>query len=84
MVEMASRDFNQKTNIAKKQAESEPVFITRQGKATHVLLSIRDYESLRQSPASLAEMLACDESKDVDFDPGKLAGSSLAIPDFAD
>ena len=55
---LSSRQFNQEHGKAKKAAESGPVFITDRGRATHVLLSIDDYNKLGEKPKTLAEAIS--------------------------
>ncbi|MFV0317453.1 MAG: type II toxin-antitoxin system Phd/YefM family antitoxin [Microthrixaceae bacterium] len=43
---MSSREFNQDTSRAKREAENGPVYITDRGRPAHVLLTIEDYEQL--------------------------------------
>jgi prevent-host-death family protein len=54
-MQMTSRQFNQDTARAKREATKEPVYITARGKPTHVLLTAEDYERLRR-PKSLADL----------------------------
>lgn len=75
---MTSREFNQDTSKAKKAANQGPVFITDRGKPAHVLLSIEEYEKLKQPPRnagkfkSLAESLGHPESEHIEFEPPRL------------
>lgn len=55
---LSSREFNQDTSKAKKAAERGPVFITDRGRASHVLLTIRDYQALAGPSTSIVELLA--------------------------
>jgi len=54
---MTSREFNQDTARAKREAEHGPVFITDRGRPTHVLLTVEAFERMEASGRSLAEML---------------------------
>jgi prevent-host-death family protein len=67
---MSSREFNQKTNEAKKAAENGPVFITDRGKTAHVLLTIDEYREITRTGKTILEMLAMPEGVDIceDFD----------------
>jgi prevent-host-death family protein len=69
---MSSRDFNLRTDLAKKAAEHGPVIVTTRGTPTHVLLSYDEYQKLRgeDKPMSAydAAMLGPDTSEvDDDF-----------------
>ena len=87
-----SREFNQNTAGAKRAAEKAPVFITDRGKPAYVLMSIEEYRKLEQEkpdqqlkkkPVSLAEALADNRPEaDFDWEPPKMSGFSLKIPDF--
>lgn len=61
MTTLTSREFNQDTARAKREAKKGPVFITDRGKPAHVLLSIEDYERLARPGRTLAEALAMPE-----------------------
>ena len=55
---LSSREFNQDTARAKREAESGPVFITDRGEPSHVLLSIGEYRRLTTgSRNNLADLL---------------------------
>ena len=54
---MSSREFNQHTNRAQKEAEKAPVFITNRGRLAYVLLSYADYQKLTGKPKSALEVL---------------------------
>ena len=82
MLTMSSRDFNQNSSAAKRAALEGPVFITDRGQISHVLLSYEDYNALHQSK-SMAELLACPESADFDFEPEKLSSSLTRPVDFS-
>jgi len=75
---MTSREFNQKTNEAKKAAESGPVFITDRGHTAHVLLSIEEYQKITRKGKNILELLAMPGDEDFDFEPPRL--SDLARP----
>ena len=84
-----SREFNQDTARAKRAAEKGPVFITDRGEPSHVLLTKGEFDRLtaappdqRSKPRNLAEALAHPESAHIDFEPPKMSGFSLKIPDF--
>ena len=86
---MTSREFNQDTAKAKRAAAKGPVFIPDRGRLSHVLLTKDEYDRLekkgqgQEKPMSLADALA-DTSPEADFDwePPRLSGFSLKIPDL--
>ncbi len=69
MQTMSSRKLNQNINEAKKAALNSPVIITNRGTATHVLLSIEEYERIAGKQKSLLEHLAMPEAADIMFEP---------------
>ena len=52
---LTSREFNQDTARAKREAASGPVFVTDRGKPTHVLLTVAEYERLAGPKKTVAE-----------------------------
>jgi prevent-host-death family protein len=80
---MTSREFNQDAGRAKRAAMNGPVFITDRGKPAHVLLTIEDYRKLVAPQRNLAEILACPESENFDFEPGKLQGAVFKVEDLS-
>jgi len=75
MTTMTSREFHQDAGRAKRAALDGPVFITDRGKPAHVLLTMEDYKKLTGSCRNLAEMPACPEAGDIEFEPQKLQGT---------
>ena len=49
-----------------------PVFITDRGRASHVLLTVEDFQEMTGAEASIAEWLAMPEATDIDFRPPRL------------
>lgn len=78
---MSSRQFNQETSRAKRAAGQGPVFITDRGRPSHVLVTIDEYRRLTDTGMSFAEKIAI-KGGDFDFDPPRLEGFSLRIPDL--
>ena len=87
-VTLSSREFNQDTARAKRAAKNGVVFITDRGKPSHVLMSVEEYERLKGANApkpfkNLAEALADNRPEaDFDWEPPKMGGFSLKVPDF--
>ena len=65
-ITLTSREFNQDTTRAKREATKGPVFITDRGRPTHVLLSRAEYESLIGA-TGIAALLAWPGVADVDL-----------------
>jgi len=65
---ISSREFNQDTSSAKKAARLGPVIITDRGKASHVLLSIEEYQKLSGATASIVDLLVMPETADIEFE----------------
>ena len=79
---MTSREFNQDTGRAKKAAEKGPVFITDRGRTAHVLLSMKEYQELSGKGMTLLEAVAMKQGGEIEFEPPRLDGWSMRIPDF--
>lgn len=47
---MTAREFNQAASSALKVAETEPVYITKRGQITNVILSYEQYQDLNPQP----------------------------------
>jgi len=69
---MTSREFNRDVSKAKRDARKGPVFITDRGRASHVLLTVEDFQEMTGAEASIAERLAMPEAADIDFHPPRL------------
>ncbi len=54
---LTSREFNQDTARAKREAAKGPVFVTDRGRPTHVLLSVEEYERLKGPKKNVVEAL---------------------------
>lgn len=65
---MTSREFNQSASEAKKASLNGPVFITDRGTPSHVLLSIEEYRKLTGGVTTLAEALAQQDPREVEFE----------------
>jgi len=65
---MTSREFNQDTARAKREAALGPVYVTDRGKPTHVLLTVADYERLAGPRKTLGEMLHDPATAPIDID----------------
>ena len=78
MSTLTSREFNQETGRAKKEALSGPVFITDRGKPSHVLLSYDEYKAITQKRATIGEMLSMDGVEDIEFSPSKVTDIAVA------
>lgn len=83
MTTMTSREFNQDAGRAKRAAMDGPVFITDRGEPAHVLLTIEDYRKLTGPQPTLAELLACPETENSDFEPVKLSGALFKAEDLS-
>ncbi len=66
MTTVSAREFNQDVSGAKRAADEGPVVITDRGEPAYVLLSIADYEQMRDR-RSLLDALQMDG--DVEFEP---------------
>lgn len=57
---------------AMKAAQDGPVFITDDGRPSHVLLTIEAYRRLTQPRRYIADALAMPQAQDGDFEPPRL------------
>ena len=69
MKTITSRDLNQDADAAKRAAQSGPVFITAEGRSTHVLLSIEEYRKLSVKGRNFVERIAMPGGDEIDFGP---------------
>ena len=76
MITISSREFNQDTSKAKKQAtEHGVVFITDRGRPAHVLMSVERYQELvGAGDKNILELLAMPEAADIEFEPPRIEG----------
>lgn len=64
---MTSREFNQDTARAKREAAKGPVVITDRGKPTHVLLTVEEFERMAGPMRSILDMLHDPASAHIDL-----------------
>lgn len=64
---MTSREFNQDTARAKREAKNGPVFVTDRGKPTHVLLSVEEFERMKGPRKSIAELFYTPGADEVEL-----------------
>lgn len=80
---MTTREFAKDHQKAREAAKRGPVFITEDGKATHVILSIDDFIRLHPSAEnSLADRISMDVEDDIDFEPERIGETGFIIPDL--
>lgn len=66
---ITSREFNQGSSSALKVAETEPVYITKRGKITNVILSYAHYQQIIPSEKTFADYFSAPHSAaEVDLD----------------
>ena len=68
MTTMTSREFNQDTGRAKREAEKLPVIITDRGQPSHVLMSYAAFQRLRSGKRTLLDILYHPESAHIELD----------------
>lgn len=76
---LTSREFNQDTGRAKREARKGPVFISDRGQPAWVLLSVQEYQRLQAPATSITQLLAMPQGDVADFEPPRL-GTPLARP----
>ena len=69
---LSSREFNQDVSKAKRDSRKGPVFITDRGRASHVLLTIEEYQKLTGNKLNIVDLLAMPDAEAVEFNPPKL------------
>ena len=69
---LSSREFNQDVSKAKRDSRKGPVFITDRGRASHVLLTIEEYQKLTGNKRSIVDLLEMPDAEAVEFNPPKL------------
>ncbi|CAK7192691.1 hypothetical protein COMNV_00897 [Commensalibacter sp. Nvir] len=65
---LSSRELNQDVTRAKKASKNGPVFITDRGKASHVLLTIEEYNRLTRKKKTILEALSMPGLSTINFD----------------
>lgn len=81
----SSREFTRDVAAAKRAAANGPVFITDRGQPAYALLTIEEYHRLRggDRPRTLLEVMhSLPDTSDIDFEPPRLGGVALQVPDF--
>lgn len=68
MTTMTSREFNQDTGRAKREAEKVPVIITDRGQPSHVLMTYAEYQRLSGTGKSIWDALAVPGYEDIELD----------------
>ena len=71
---LSARVFNQDTGRAKRMALAGPVFITKNGEPSHVLLSYKQFKAETGQSSKLSDLISMDEADDFEFDPQPLQG----------
>jgi prevent-host-death family protein len=66
---ISNREFDQDRSEAERAANNGPVFITDQGRPTHVLMTFADYQRLTKERRNIADSLAMSESEHIEFEP---------------
>jgi PHD/YefM family antitoxin component YafN of YafNO toxin-antitoxin module len=71
---LSSREFNQNPGRAKKAAQDGPVFITDRGRATHVLMTVTEYQRLAGASTNIVDLLAMPEAAEIEFEVPRFRG----------
>jgi prevent-host-death family protein len=78
---LSSREFNQHVARAKRAANQGPVIITDRGRPAYVLMRHETYQRLAAREPGIRVLLSHPESEDVAFEPPRLGGDRLRLPD---
>ena len=81
MATLTSREFNQDVARAKRAANAGPVIITDRGRPAYVLMRHDAYQCLAARGPGIRSLLAHPESEAVAFEPPRLGGDRLQLPD---
>ena len=65
---LSSRELRQDTCNAKKTTRQGPVIITNRGEASHVMLSIEDFQKISVTNTSIVELLVMPEAAEIEFE----------------
>ena len=89
MTTITSSEFNQNSSKAQKAAESAPVFITKRGKLSQVLMSYADYQKLAGNRKSALEALTpppdiAEAMEDIEFEIPPRSKAQRRPVDFED
>ncbi len=68
MSSLTSREFNQDTARAKREALDGPVFITDRGRPTHVLLTVETFERMSQPKKTISELMYYPGAAEIDLE----------------
>ncbi len=79
---VSSREFSQDVDKTKRATGDGPVFITDRGQATHVLLSIAEYQRITSKGKNIIELLAMPGIADIDCEPVRVREFTLKPVDF--
>jgi len=80
-------EFQQDADRVDEASVNGPVFVTRPGRKTLVVLDIEEYQKLagkESKQPNILELLAMPGIGDIDFEPPQFTGNSLHVPDFSD
>lgn len=80
---ITATQFNQQPSQIKALSEHEPVFVTDRGRVTTVVMSLSEYDRLRQArlPCSLGDALVADDDLEIEVSRDRSLGR---IPDLGD
>lgn len=81
---VSMRQYSQDSSGVVRAASKAPVFLTNRGKATHVVMSIGEYEKLHGPTKSILDTLRQPGGREYDFefDAPKLGGELFRPVDF--
>ena len=80
-------EFQKDAERVDKASSEGPVYLTRPGRKTLVVLDIEEYQKLagkESKQPNILELLAMPGIGDIDFESPRFAGNSLHVPDFSD
>lgn len=82
MLTLTSREFNQDVARAKRAANQGPVIITDRGRPVYVLMRHDTYQRLSGQGEGIRDLLAHQESEDIEFEPPRLGSDPPRFHEF--
>jgi len=67
VITVSSEEFDRNTRDAVKATERGPVFITRQGRPVHVLLTVEEYRRLAGAGTPVSHLLSDDAAAEIEL-----------------
>ncbi|OPH39297.1 prevent-host-death family protein [Moraxella lacunata] len=89
-MQMTSREFNQRTSFAQRQADVAPVIITKRGEPSYVLMTFADYQKTQElsefktAKEVLLSLELSDDLAELDFELPVRSTAQRSLVDFGE